>query len=1057
MAINGSQASYSPRPRPLHVAPGRARLQVPGLYRGNGLKRRLEARLRELGGVRYAEANVLTGNILVVFDPETHQLTDILIYIEGVLVDAGVTATDAPEMAEAEYRPATPPAGPAPARALPDPREWVRAVFGRAAPDPVQQEPTREGVWIGAAQVEEAWHALDAQEAVARLEARLDGGLNAEEAAHRLARYGQNALPAPPKRSELAIFLSQFVSIPVGLLTASAVVSVATGGLFDAVAIMGVVLINSVIGYFTESQAERTIRALTDEGQTYATVLREGKAVVLPSEQVVPGDLLVLAPGISPAADARLVTAQRLSVDESALSGESLPVSKQVNGRLPPEVALADRSNMVYRGTTVTGGSGLAVVVATGPATEIGRIQALAGEAKPPETPMERQLDQIGTQMVVLSSAICGLVFVVGLLRGHGLLQMLKSAISLAVAAVPEGLPTVATTTLSLGIRDMRAHKVAIRHLDAVETLGSVQTICFDKTGTITENRMTVVLAQAGPRDYRVAQGRFLRGDEVRTADSDLALQQMLRVGVFCNECEVEAGFDGLEVKGSPTEAALIRAAEWGGLDVPALREAHPLLLMHHRAEGRNYMSSVHPAPQGGRLLAVKGSPGEVLALCSQWIEEGEATTLGPATRQAIQEENERLAGRALRLLGFAYALLPEEVEVGEDLAALAPILGGLTWLGMIGMEDPIREGMRELIGQFHSAGIRTIMITGDQSTTAYAIGHSLDLSGSGDLEILDSAKLESLDPELLTALAQKVHVFSRVSPAHKLKIVQALQRAGLVVAMTGDGVNDGPALKAADIGVAMGERGTDTARGMADVVLQEDNLHTMITAVSKGRAIYDNIRKSLRFLLATNLTEIEIVFGLMAAGMGEPLTPMQLLWINLISDIFPGLALALEPPEPDNLQRPPRDPKEPIIAWSHFRRLGAESAVISGGALAAFGYGVARYGLGPQARTLLFSSLVGGQLLHALVCRSPTHGLFSGEKLPRNPALELALGGSLALQVAANTLPPLRSFLQLAPIGPLDALVAMGGAAAPLLINELGKVALAAPKHNPQPLELRP
>jgi Ca2+-transporting ATPase len=675
------------------------------------------------------------------------------------------------------------------------------------------------------------------------------------------------------------------------------------------------------------------------------------------------------------------------------------------------------------------------VVVATGPATELGMIQALAGEARPPETPMERQLDHIGRQMVWLSSGICAAVGVVGLLRGSGFVPMLKTAISLAVAAVPEGLPAVATTTLALGIRDMGRHDVLIRKLNAVETLGSVQTLCFDKTGTITLNRMTVVRAYTGMRRFDLDRNGFHAVESGSGRPEEL--RRLMEIGALCNETEIEVGSEGPKLKGSPTEQALIEAALLDGLDVADLRTARPLLRSQPRAEGRNYMASVHRLENGQRLVAVKGSPDQVLGLSDSQLLDGRRLPLDEATRQEILTENERMAGRALRVLGAAYTLVDEEVLVGNgDPATAAP----LTWVGMTGMTDPLRPGMPELVQRFHRAGLATTMITGDQSTTAYAIGRELHLNDGDPLEILDSNRLETLDPQMLEALAQRVHVFSRVSPAHKLKIVQALQQAGRIVAMTGDGINDGPALKAADIGVAMGEQGTETARNVADVVLRKDDLHTMITAVSKGRAIYDNIRKAIHFLLATNLTEIEVVFLLIALGLAEPLTPIQLLWINLISDIFPGLALAIEPPEPDNLNRPPRDPKQPILDWSQFGRMSFESAVISGGALAALGYGIGRYGMGPQARSLLFSSLVTGQLLHALSCRSDSHGLFSHGRLPRNPYLELALGGSLAAQLAATVTPALRRFLGLTPLGPLDGLVAVAGGVAPLLINEATK-----------------
>jgi Ca2+-transporting ATPase len=643
---------------------------------------------------------------------------------------------------------------------------------------------------------------------------------------------------------------------------------------------------------------------------------------------------------------------------------------------------------------------------------------------------MEKELRTIGNQLVLISGAVCGLVFLTGLLRGRGLLEMLKTSIALAVAAVPEGLPTVATTTLALGIRDMRRHKVLIRHLDAVETLGAVQTICLDKTGTITMNRMTVVAVYAGDKRFQVSEGVFLREGKYVNAHAVEELLRLIHISVLCNETEVSMQEGEYVLRGSSTENALIHMAVHAGVDGLALRRRFPLLQVTHRSENRNFMMTVHEFLSEGRLTAVKGSPIEVLAMCRWHIKDGKVETLNEEDRLSIETENERMAGEALRVLGVAYMQVRDGDEE-ED---------GFTWLGLAGMADPTRKGVKELIEVFHRAGIDTVMITGDQSPTAYAVGRSLDLSNGGQLEILDSTHLASIEPEVIRALCERVHVFSRVSPAHKLQIVQALQGAGKVVAMTGDGINDGPALKAADIGIAMGTTGTDVAREIADVVLEDDNLETMVIAIGRGRTIYGNIRKSVHFLLATNMSEIMVTFTAMAAGMGQPLSAMQLLWINLMSDIVPGLALALEPPEPDVMSRPPRNPREPILKAADFKRLAFESAVLSAGALGAYGYGIMRYGRGPAASTMAFMSLTVGQLLHSISCRSERHGIFDRGNLPPNRYLNAALGGSLALQVLAAAVPGIRGLLGIAPLGLLDYAVAGGAAALPLLVNEATK-----------------
>jgi Ca2+-transporting ATPase len=476
----------------------------------------------------------------------------------------------------------------------------------------------------------------------------------------------------------------------------------------------------------------------------------------------------------------------------------------------------------------------------------------------------------------------------------------------------------------------------------------------------------------------------------------------------------------------------LVHLALQVGIDVPALRRQYPVVRLNYRSEHRLFMSTLHDEPAGGKFVAIKGSPMEVLSMCTDHIKDNRLLALTEDDRREIETENERMAGLAQRVLGVAYS--------DHDEAMNGETSNSLVWLGIVGMADPIREGVGASIAAFHKAGIETIMITGDQSPTAYAIGKELNLSQDDPLEILDSSHLTDIVPETLKALAGRAHVFARVSPAHKLQIVQVLQQTGKVVAMTGDGINDGPALKAADVGIAMGNTGTDIAREVADVVLEEDNLSTMIIAIRDGRTTYNNIRKSVHFFLATNLSEIMITFTALAVGLGSPLNAMQLLWINLISDIFPGLALAMEAPEPDTMALPPRDPQRPIFTQSDFKRMGIEGAAITGGALGAFGYGVMRYGVGAQASTLAFHALTAGQLLHALSCRSEHHNIFTPGKLPPNRYLTWALGGSLGIQLLTMVVPGLRAILGLSPMGLLDCAVATGGAVLPLLVNEITK-----------------
>ncbi len=1007
--------------------PGRARYKVAGLYRSESLKNHLESGLSDREGINLVSVNTLTGSILVYFNSEnTPQSVALVIQnivhehkgnglkqIEDTVPQTGLVSTPAKEIKS---------------------RGKVRRLVTHAENQTV-----------------EAWHTIESSAILGLLDSSPDNGLSSESALAKLKKFGPNLLPESVPRSGLSILLDQFNSIPNALLGAAAGLSVLTGGVADALVIAGVVVINAVIGYVTEVQAEKTINSLKSLVRPSALVIRDSIYKEVPAEDVVIGDILVLRPGSYVAADSRMIETTHLSVDESALTGESMPVIKTTVSIAAHNVPLADRVNMAYMGTLVTGGQGFAVVVATGKFTEIGKIQELVGAAESPDTPMERQLKKMGAQLVLISGAVCGLVFVIGLLRGYGFLQMLKSSISLAVAAVPEGLPTVATTTLALGIRNMRRHKVLIRHLNAVETLGSVQTICMDKTGTITMNRMSVVAVYTGTKRIKVVDGKFIAGRETVNPYASDEFLRLIHIAVLCNESEIivkayagektgrssyddENGEGKYVLRGSPTENALMHMAICAGVDIIQLRKMYSLLKIGYRAENRNYMATHHDYGAEGKIIALKGSPTEVLAMCDWYIKDGEKILIADDDKLAMETENERMAGEALRVLAFAY----QHIENGNG--AASDISSGFVWLGLVGMADPTRKGAKELIGVFHQAGIETVMITGDQTPTAYAIGNELDLSNGEQLEILDSTHLTDIEPDVMKALAERVHVFARVSPAHKLQIVQALQSAGKVVAMTGDGINDGPALKAADIGIAMGHAGTDVAREVADIVLEDDNLETMIIAISHGRTIYNNIRKSVHFLLATNLSEIMVMFTAIACGLGQPLNAMQLLWINLISDIFPGLALALEQPEPDVLSKPPRNPEHPIIMSSDFKRIAFESAMMSAATLGAYGYGIARYGRGVQAGTMAFMTLTTSQLLHAISCRSEKLSMFDKERLPSNRYLDAALGGSFALQALTIAVPGLRGLLGTTTINLTDALVIGGGALLPLVVNEATK-----------------
>ncbi|MGD8835419.1 MAG: HAD-IC family P-type ATPase [Desulfobacteraceae bacterium] len=991
---------------------GRTRFRVNCIKKNPLKKRFLEQQLTLQAAISKISASELTGNVLVSYNTGNTPATIAL------LIEKTLTQYDS-EKAQPGKRQAIL-------------TETIAATNSRKRKTAPKQAPPAQ--WTS------SWHQIKPKDVLGFMGTRAKKGLKYKHAHARLKQNGPNRLPQSEPRTGMEIFLDQFNQLPVYLLAAAAGVSLVTGGILDAAIILGVVAANAVIGYATESKAESTICSLKQLVRPGAEVIRSGAIQQIPAEEVVLGDLLVLKPGMYVAADCRIIKASHLSIDESMLTGESMPVLKHSRAIKRENLALGDRRNMAYMGTLVTGGQGLAIATATGPWTEIGRLQIMLNDTKAPETPIERQLGRLGDQLVIICMGICSAVFIIGLFRGYGLLRMMRMAISLAAAAVPEGLPAAATINFAMGINRMRKHKVLIRHLQAVETLGAVQVVCLDKTGTLTQNRMMVQQVFVGMERLHLNQNTLERAsgsavDIINRHD----IQQLAAGCVLCNETKLNGRkADGSrDLSGSSTEKALVHLALATGLHLEEFLDSHRLLKMAHRSESRLFMSTLHQMKDKRKVLSLKGSPPEVLAMCDRQRIDGKTIPLTEADRVAIETENERMAGEALRVLGFAYRTF-EADEKGD-------LENGLIWVGLVGMSDPVRPAVADLIKVFHQAGVETVMITGDQNTTAYAVAKELDLAGGAPLEILDSSQFSAVGDDAMQALALKANVYSRVSPAHKLKIVQALQAAGKTVAMTGDGINDGPALKAADIGIAMGRSGTDVARDVADIILEDDQLEILTLALGDGRTIHGNIRKSVHFFLATNISEILLMFAAMVLGVGPPLTVMQLLWINLISDIFPGLALAMEPPEPDVMARPPRDGDAPLFSHRDFKQMVRESAAITGGAMAAYGYGLSRYGLGPQSSALAFQSLTIGQLLHAFSCRSDRNFIVDGAK-PSNPILTVALCCSLALQGLTMFFPPLRSLLGLGRVRATDLAVIASTAIAPLLVNEIAKSGKGAP-----------
>ena len=860
------------------------------------------------------------------------------------------------------------------------------------------------------------WHTLTAEAVAERLRTDPSTGLGADDAARRLRDAGENSLPTPAPKSALEILSGHLTSLPVLLLGAAATLSLGVGAVVDAVVIGVVIGANAVVGYVTERRVERILASLQNGSMPAAFVRRDGQELMVPAGELVPGDVMILKPGHTISADARLVAADHLAVDESALTGESMPVAKVAALVCDADAPLPDRVNMVFAATVVAEGSGVAVVIGTGRATEIGRVRALVAQTSTPPTPLERQLDRMGGQLVAVSLGFCGVALGLGVLRGVPAIEMLRAAVSLAVAAVPEGLPAVATTTLALGMHRMMRQRMLVRRLAAVESLGATTVICLDKTGTLTENRMTASAWYLGRREYRAPQAGT-RAD----GEPDQLLARALAVGVLCNEAEVDV--DSAEIRGSSTEGALLTAAIDHGIDCRLLRQQYPLEELRPRRNGENWMATTHSESATHRLVMVKGAPEEVLALSSSWLDGETVQPLTEESRAEIIATNGRVAASGMRVLALAFKQIPSEREATYD---------DLTWVGLVALSDPIRPGVREAIQACQRAGIRPVILTGDQARTASAIYRDFDPAGRRIPRVIEAAELSRMDPETLVRVAAEVDVFARVSPAHKYQIVRALQAGGHVVAMTGDGINDAAALRAADIGVAMGARGTDVARDVADVVLMDDDFGSIVRAVAQGRTIHANISKALRFLLSTNFSEILVTLGALALGATRPMSAIQYLWINLLSDVVPALALAVEPAEPDVMDRPPLDPREPILPRAQLVEIGRDAAILSAATLGVHGLAVARYGPGPQATTIAFCTLTAAQLVHALGYRSGR----SAEK--RFPALETAVGGTLAVHLAAMTASPLRRLLGTTPIAPSDWLLVAGGVAVPLVARGL-------------------
>ncbi|MBW6398041.1 HAD-IC family P-type ATPase [Roseomonas sp. HJA6] len=874
------------------------------------------------------------------------------------------------------------------------------------------------------------WHALPPGAVLARLEAA-PGGLTATEAAARLARHGPNRLPEPPRRGALRRFLDQFRNLLIHVLLVSAAISLALGHPVDAGVILGVVVLNAIVGFIQEGRAEQALAAIRGMLAPHASVLRDGVRTDLPAEALVPGDVVLLEAGDRVPADLRILSARALRAEEAMLTGESVPADKDV-AAVPEGAALGDRHSLLFSGTLVVTGQARGVVVATGAASEIGRVSTLLAEVQTLETPLIRQMDRFARQVTIAVLGLSAFAFAVALFQGWAAADAFMAVVGLAVAAIPEGLPAVLTVTLAIGVRRMAARHAIIRRLPAVETLGAVGVICSDKTGTFTRNEMEAraVLTAAGRlsiegEGYGPVASIVTAGGGTPTAEAMTLLRRLARAGALCNDATLapdESG--GRTVLGDPMEGALLALAARAGV-VP---EAQRLDVIPFDSRNR-WMATLHWA-EDGRLLAVKGAPEALLPLCAlEATDESETSLDAPRWERAAQS----LAEEGFRVLALAETWLPEDASLADGTPP------PLTLLGLVGLLDPPRTEAIAAVAECRAAGIRVAMITGDHPATARAIAGAL---GLGQTErALTGIDLDALDDAALRRAAAETDIFARTSPEQKLRLVTALQAEGGVVAMTGDGVNDAPALRRADVGVAMGRKGTEAAKEAADMVLADDNFASIAAAVREGRTVHDNLQKVIAWTLPTNGGEALVVVAAILLGIALPMTPVQILWVNMVTAVALGLTLAFEPPERDVMARPPRPPRAAllpaVLAW----RVVFVSVAMAAVVFALDTWARSRGLPAEAARSLVVNAVVAMEVGYLFAVRQSRSTGFSVEGFRGTPAIWIGVGVTAAAQLAFTYLPPLQRLFGSAGLGMPEMTMVVGAGAALLLLVEAEKV----------------
>ncbi len=919
-------------------------------------------------------------------------------------------------------------------------------------------------------QSDPVWYVIKSQQVIDLLKTNREKGLSNQEAESRLTQYGLNELQEAPPTSIWTMIYDQFANFVVILLLVAAVVSAFLGDWVEAAAIMTIVVLNAVLGVTQERRAEEALAALKKMASPDANVLREGHRRSIPSREVVPGDIVFLEAGNYVPADVRLLETVNLRIDEAALTGESVPVTKNAQLELEEDSALGDRKTAAYTGTLVTYGRGVGVVVSTGMSSEIGQIAKMLQSVEEGDTPLQRRLDRFGRTLGWVTLVISGVIFIEGMITGTAPLEMFIIAVSLAIAAVPEGLPAVVTITLALGMQEMIARNALIRRLSSVETLGSATIICSDKTGTLTQNEMTVTSVAVDGEFIDITgtgyslDGKFLRDEvEVNLAEEYPGILTALWIGALNNDAILETDYDetgkrGIRMVGDPTEGALlVAAAKAGALPAP-LSQAYPRIEEIPFDSERKRMVTIHaikhPAAedvspfydqkhQAWYVIAQKGAPDVVLERCTHYQNRDDrAVLLDDEQRRRILAANDRMTNQALRVLGVAYRVM-KDLQYHKNGVLDATIEEELIFVGLLGMIDPARPEILPALQTARNAGIKTVMITGDYPNTAKAIAREIGLLQEGH-QVLTGKDLDLLTREQLQESVNTTDVFARVSPEHKVRIVDAFRSNNQVVAMTGDGVNDAPSIKRADIGIAMGITGTDVAKETADMVLTDDNYASIVSAVEQGRVIYSNIRKFVYFLLSCNIAEIATIFLATMVGWKSPLSAIQLLWLNLITDGAPALALGLEKGDPDLMEQPPRDPEEPILNRFMLTGISIQTVAITAVTLGAYWIGLTRYS--EMAATMAFVTLSFSELLRAYTARSERVpilqiGLFN------NKVMNVAILSSLILLLVVVYVPFLQGIFDTVALGWVQWQVILPLLLGPSIAAELTKVIFSLKK----------